>query len=86
MRSLRTVIVGALGVAAVVATAMADEARIDTIVVTAKPVRPFVTEIEKVLPPNTVELSSPMPTDMPEAEVDYHMLLISVSPSAQVKS
>jgi hypothetical protein len=75
-------------VAAVLATASADEARIETVVVTAKPIRASVSTfaVGKMSPPaSIIEIVAPMPTDMPEAEVDYHLPLIGVAPVASAE-
>ena len=80
MKALRTFTVGALLVAAAVATAVAEE-RIETITVTAKPVRTSLPAVQKVLPA-PVEHVAPMPTDMPEAEIDYHLPLIGEAAAA----
>lgn len=81
MTAMRHLFVGTLLVAAAVGSAAAEPAEtIETIVVTAKPVRVSLPAIPKVLPASTVEVAAPMPTDMPEAEIDYHMLRIAVSP------
>lgn len=84
MHALRNVMVGSLLLAAATAVATAGEAPIETIVVTAKWLaRPESSPtVEKVLPVSAVEIAVPMPTDMPEAEIDYHMLRISLSPES----
>jgi hypothetical protein len=84
MRTLRNLTVGTLLAAAAVATA-AEEGRIETIIVTGNPARSYVSEIEKVAPTTIVEAASPMPTDMPEAEIDLHMLQISIAPASSAK-
>jgi len=75
MSTLRMLTIGTLLAAAAVASAAADE-RIETITVTARPVRATLPVVEKLAPTATVEVTAPMPTDMPEAEIDYHMSLI----------
>lgn len=77
MKSLRTLTVGALLAAAAVATTVAEE-RIETITVTAKPLRSSVL-VEKVPPAPVERVAVPMPTDMPEADIDYHMPLIGAA-------
>ena len=81
MRTLRNLIVGTLLAAAAVATVAAEEARIETFIVTAKPAGSSLPAVEKVSPPTAVDFASPMPTDMPEAEVDYHMQRLSAGGS-----
>jgi hypothetical protein len=79
MNVLRNLTVGALLAAAAVATATAEE-RIEIITVTANP-RTSLPVVEKVAPVPTANVVAPMPTDMPEAEIDYHMQLIGESPA-----
>jgi hypothetical protein len=84
---MRLLAIGALLICATVATAA--EAPIETIVVIAKPKQLTLSAIDRQVLSVPVELASPMPTDMPEAEVDFHMSQIDldVAPSGQrVKS
>jgi hypothetical protein len=64
------------------AVAAADEPGVTTITITAKRPPTHATTAERVPPASTVEILTPMPTDMPEAEIDYHMPLIGVAPAS----
>ena len=66
-----TVAVGILIAAAT--TAAAEEPALATITITAKPPHASVPTAERVPPKSTVEIVAPLPTDMPEAELDYHV-------------
>jgi hypothetical protein len=72
MRTLQTLLVGLLIAAATTAAAAAEEPTLATITVTAKPPHASVPTAERVPPKSTVEIVAPLPTDMPEAELDYH--------------
>ena len=83
MRTLQTLLVGILvAAAATTAAAAADEPSVATITITAKRPHASVPIAERVPPPSTVEIVAPLPTDMPEAELDYHVAPIVVSPRA----
>lgn len=82
MKILKVLTVGAVLVAAAVAAAAGEE-RIETIVVTAKPVRAAVPVVEKVTPAAEIEVAAPVPTDMPEAEIDFHMPVIGEAAPAR---
>ena len=84
MKALRTLTACALLAAAAVATAVAEE-RIETITVTAKPIRASVPTVEKVPPAPVERVAVPMPTDMPEADIDYHMPLIGTAALASLE-
>lgn len=81
MKTLQTLLVGILVAAA--AAAVAQEPGLDTFTVTAKRPHSSATHAERVPPQSTVEIVAPMPTDMPEAEIDYHMLPIGVPPAGR---
>ena len=82
MKTLQTLLVGILVAAAT--TAAAAEPSVATITITAKRPHANVTTAARVPPQSTVEIVSPLPTDMPEAEIDYHMPLSGVSPAPAV--
>jgi hypothetical protein len=73
MRTLQTVLVGILIAAATTAAAATEEPTVATITITAKPPHASVPTAERVAPKSTVEIVVPLPTDMPEAELDYHV-------------
>ena len=75
MKTLHMFTVATLFAAA--ATAAEDQS-IPTITVTAK--RPHAPAVERVAPRTPVEITLTLPTDMPEAEIDYHLAPISALP------
>jgi hypothetical protein len=78
MNTLRILTAGMLFAAATVAGAStADEQIIDTITVTAKRHTSGPTA-DRIAPESNVAITVIMPTDMPEAEIDYHVSPISV--------
>jgi hypothetical protein len=82
MNTLRILTVGMLFAAATAAGATAAEEQIiDTITVTAKrhTTGPIV---EHVPPQASVAMTVIMPTDMPEAEIDFHLSPIGAVPPA----
>ena len=64
-------IVGMLLGAATIAAAATEEPGLETITVTAK--RHSGLTVERLPPQSAVEITAPLPTDMPEAEFDQHM-------------
>jgi hypothetical protein len=82
MKTLQTMLVGIFVAAAT--TAAADAPNLATITITAKRPHAGVTSTERVPPQSTIEIVAPLPTDMPEAEIDYHMSPIGVPPAPAV--
>jgi len=81
MNTLRTLTLGMLLAATATVATAADEAGVETITVTAKrhatgPV------VEHVPPQADVAITVVMPTDMPEAEIDFHLSPIGAVPPA----
>ena len=82
MNTLRMLTVGMLFPAATAAAATAAEEQIiDTITVTAKR---HVPAAERVPPRADFEITMVLPTDMPEAEIDYHLSPIGAPPAPAV--
>ena len=82
MNTLRTLTVGMLFAAATAAGATAAEVQmIDTITVTAKR-HATVPATERVAPQADVAITVILPTDMPEAEIDFHLSPIGAFPPA----
>lgn len=79
MKTVSMLVVGMLlGVAANAAQTAGDESVVATITVTAK--RPHSSAAAETAPPRAaVEIAAPLPTDMPEMEIDSHMTLIDVA-------
>jgi hypothetical protein len=82
MNTLQTVLIGILVAAATTAAAATEEPSFATFTITAKRPHASVTTTERVPPQSTVEIVAPLPTDMPEAEIDYSLAPIGVSPRA----
>ena len=81
MNTLRNLTVGML-LAAAAATAMAaEEPSIDTVTVTAKR---HVTVPAAEAPREAVQVSMVLPTDMPEAEIDFHLTPVIPPPAPAV--
>jgi hypothetical protein len=84
MNTLRILTAGMLFAAATAAGAIAAEEQIiDTITVTAKRHATGPT-VEHVPPQAGVAITVIMPTDMPEAEIDFHLSPIGAVPPAPV--
>jgi hypothetical protein len=84
MNTLRIVTVWMLFAAATTAGANStDEQTIDTITVTGK--RHATVPAERVAPQSDVAITVIMPTDMPEAEIDFHLSPIGASPAPAVE-
>jgi hypothetical protein len=62
----------------------ADEQIIETITVTAKRHTTVLAD-ERVPPQSDVAITVIMPTDMPEAEIDFHLSPIGASPAPAVE-
>jgi hypothetical protein len=71
MKTLQTLTVGILFAVGATAATAADEPSIPTIAVT--PQRPHAPDVERIPPRTPVEIAVTLPTDMPEAEIDYHL-------------
>ena len=80
MNTLRILTVGVFFATAAGASA-AEEQMIDTITVTAKRHATGLA-IERVAPQADVAITVIMPTDMPEAEIDFHLSPIGAVPPA----
>ena len=78
MKTMHMFTVAMLFAAAATAGTAAEDQSIPTITVTAK--RPHAPAVERVPPRTPVEITVPMPTDMPEAEIDYHLAPIGALP------
>ena len=81
MNTLRILTAGML-LAAAAATAMAaEEPSIETVTVTAKR---HVTPAAAEAPREAVQVSVVLPTDMPEAEIDFHLTPVTPPPAPAV--
>lgn len=82
MKTLKTlpmlVVAMLLGAAANAPAAAAEGAGIATITVTAKRAHAVAATAEMAPPKAAVEIVTPMPTDMPEMEIDSHLTPIEV--------
>jgi hypothetical protein len=82
MNTLRILTVGMVFAAATAAAATASEQQlIDTITVTAKR-HATGSAADRVAPQSDVAMTFIMPTDMPEAEIDFHLSPIGAAPPA----
>jgi len=82
MNTLRILTVGML-LAAAAATAMAaEEPTVDIVTVTAK--RHVTVPAAAQAPQDTVQVSAVLLTDMPEAEIDYHLTPVTPPPAPAV--
>ena len=82
MKTLRVLTVGMLFAATAAAgLALADEPSLPTITVTAKR-HEAAPPAERVAPRADVTIPVILPTDMPEAEIDYHLPPIAATPPA----
>jgi hypothetical protein len=77
MQTLQMLTFAMLFAATATAGAAAEDQTIPTITVTAKR---HVPAAERVPPATPVEITVTMPTDMPEAEIDYHLAPIATLP------
>ena len=82
MKTLRMLAVGIV-IAAAGAVGAADETTVPTITVTAKRHATWPA-VEHVPPRAEVPITVIMPTDMPEAEIDSHLLPIGAPPAPAV--
>ena len=80
MKTLRMLAVGMVFAAAAATGAIAAEETIETITVTAKR-HTTVWTTERVAPQADVAITVILPTDMPEAEIDYHVSPVGAPPA-----
>jgi hypothetical protein len=82
MNTLRILTAGML-LAAAAATAMAaEEPSVETVTVTAK--RHVTASAAAQAPRDAVQVSVVLPTDMPEAEIDFHLTPVAPPPAPAV--
>lgn len=81
MRTLPLLIVGMLLGAATAAPAAAGEPTLATITVTAKRPHASLAMVDRVPPQAAVEIAAPLPTDMPEMQIDSHLKPIGATPA-----
>ena len=81
MNALRILTAGMLLAAAAATAVAAEEPSIDTVTVTAKR---HVTVPAAEAPREAVQISVVMPTDMPEAEIDFHLTPVTPPPAPAV--
>ena len=85
MKTLRMLTAGVLVALAAAAAMAAEEPSVPTVTVTAKR---HATELaDQGLPPRAaVQISVALPTDMPEAEIDYHLSPVVAPPAPAVET
>lgn len=81
MNTLRILTAGMLLAAAAATAVAAEEPSIDTVTVTAKR---HVTLPAAEAPREAIQISVVMPTDMPEAEIDFHLTPVTPPPAPAV--
>jgi hypothetical protein len=79
MKTLRMLTAGVLMAVAAAAAIAAEERSVPTVTVTAK--RHATQSATEGLPPRAAIQIPQMPTDMPEAEIDYHLLPLGAPPA-----
>ncbi|HXS80334.1 MAG TPA: hypothetical protein VN818_08610 [Gammaproteobacteria bacterium] len=80
MNTLRMLTAGMLLAATAAVAIAAEEPSVPTVTVTAK--RHVTVPADVGLPPRAaVQISMVLPTDMPEAEIDYHLSLVGAPPA-----
>jgi hypothetical protein len=85
MNTLRMMTAGMLVALAAAAAMAAEEPSVPTVTVTAK--RHVTVLAEEGLPPRAaVQISVVLPTDMPEAEIDYHLSPVVAPPAPAVEA
>ena len=82
MNTLRMLSVGLVFAAAATAGMAATDLNIHEVTVTAERPHAAALTVERVAPRTPVENTFVMPTDMPEAEIDYHLSPIAAPPAA----
>jgi hypothetical protein len=83
MRTLMLMVGMVFGATSIAAMA-AEEPNVPTITVTAKR-HATLPATERVAPREDVHATFVMPTDMPEAAIDYHLTLIGAPPAPAVE-
>jgi hypothetical protein len=81
MNTLRILTAGMLLAAAAATATAAEEPSVDTVVVTAKR---LVSVPATEAPRDAVQVSVVLPTDMPEAEIDFHLTPVTPPPAPVV--
>jgi hypothetical protein len=84
MKTLQMFAVGLLFGTTAIAASAAEEPSVPTITITAKR-HASVPALELVPPQANVEFTVVLPTDMPEAHIDYHLSPISAPPAPAVE-
>ena len=85
MNTLRMMTAGMLVALAAAAAMAAEEPSVPTVTVTAK--RHASVPAEEALPPRAaIQISVVLPTDMPEAEIDYHLSPVVAPPAPAVEA
>ena len=84
MKTLQMLTVGLLFGATAIAASAAEDPSVPTITITAKR-HAAVPASEIVLPRATIDVKVVLPTDMPEAEIDYHLSPIGAPPASAVE-
>ena len=80
MNTLRMLTAGMLLAATAAVAIAAEEPSVPTVTVTAK--RHTTVPADEGLPPRAaVQISVVLPTDMPEAEIDYHLSPVGAPPA-----
>jgi hypothetical protein len=85
MNTLRMLTAGMLLAATAAVAIAAEEQNVPTVTVTAK--RHATVPASEAVPPRAdVRISLVLPTDMPEAEIDYHLSPVGAPPAPAVES
>jgi hypothetical protein len=85
MNTLRMMTAGMLVALAAAAAMAAEDPNVPTVTVTAK--RHATVPANQVAPPReAVQISVILPTDMPEAEIDYHLSPVVAPPAPAVEA
>ena len=84
MKTLPMLMVAMLLGATSAAAVAAEDQAVATITVTAKRADSTVEPAEKAPPKAAVEIPAPLPSDMPEMEIDSHMTPIQVAAAPAV--
>ena len=84
MKTLQMLTVALLFGATAIAASAAEDPSVPTITITAK--RHATVPASELVPPRAnVEIKVVLPTDMPEAEIDYHLSPIGAPPAPAVE-
>ena len=85
MKTLHMLIAGMLVAATAAMAIAAEEHSVPTVTVTAK--RHATVPASRGLPPRAdLQISVVLPTDMPEAEIDYHLSPVGAPPAPAVEA